>query len=487
MIIIGICFTFISALCIGLYIKLSQSRIQLATLLQTSNNFELTRHDLTRQINDLFQEKSRLQLKLEEYIERASKAQTNAENLSQNNSKLEEDYTNLQKLYNDSQEALFELKKNIELKIQEMTALEKRMTDWEGSRAEAIGHAKAAIFEAGSKLSEQLLEQHKTETKESREKIAKTTSELQNQFEKILNTVAIMDSEIKSSKQTVELVKNSLLTPTGAGNLSEITLENILKASGLSRDRDYIMQYSLTPHDQGKLRPDAVVFLPSNNILIIDSKASKFFVELAEATEENKVNVQTQLKQTMRNHTKQLASKDYQEALRQHLHNHEINHIISVMFLPSESAIEKLGQIDKEFIEKSWQQDIFPVGPTGLVNILSNAKFQISRMKQEQNQQLIIEEVRKLLNAFTVFAEYARKIGNSLQSASSNYDKLASSFNGNLLPKARNLEKLGVHVQKSKTLPQALDRLTIISSEKMPLIETHDYHEESEEKELKND
>ena len=61
-------------LCALLYIKLSKSKVVIAILTQANDNFEKIRVELTQQINDLFQEKSTLQLKLEEYIERSGKS-----------------------------------------------------------------------------------------------------------------------------------------------------------------------------------------------------------------------------------------------------------------------------------------------------------------------------------------------------------------------------------------------------------------------------
>jgi DNA recombination protein RmuC len=473
-------------LCALLYVRLSKNKIAVAILTQDNNNFEKIRIELNQKIDDLFQEKSILQHKLEEYIERSGKSYAQIDSVNEKNSKLEEEISILRDSAKQIQHEIFYYQKTLELKSQAMQEIEKRMTDWESSRLEAINHAKAAIFEAGTKLTHQLLEQHKNETKESQTKISQTTSELQTQFEKILNSVAVLDNEIKASKQTVEIVKNSLLSPVGAGSLAEITLENILKASGLEPGRDFIMQYSLiTDKDNAKLRPDAVVFLPANNAFIIDSKASKFFTELAQADSlESEQLIFIQLKTTMRNHLKSLTSKDYKEALRHHLKEHNIQHIASIMFLPSETAIEKLGKIDPDFMTKAWEQEVFPVGPTGLINILSHAKFQTSSYKQAENHHIIIEEIRKLLNSFATLSEYAKKVGGSLQNATNNYDKFAASFNSNLIPKAKNLEKLGIHLQKNKSLPSSLDRLTVISSNKMALIDIDDYDENELKSEL---
>ena len=73
--------------------------------------------------------------------------------------------------------------------------------------------------------------------------------------------------------------KDGSVDVEGAGKLAEITLENILKASGLKNGLDFSMQYNLSGEHNNKLRPDAVIFLPSNNIMIIDAKASKFLID----------------------------------------------------------------------------------------------------------------------------------------------------------------------------------------------------------------
>jgi DNA recombination protein RmuC len=371
-----------------------------------------------------------------------------------------------------AEESLHEALTKLQLKEQAIKESEKRMTDWETSRQEAIKESKAAIFETASKLSEQLLDRHKAETKEAEVRVSNTTKQLQEQFDGIIKSVAVLNSEIKSSKDTVEHVKNSLLSPAGAGFLAEITLENILKASGLEPNRDFIMQYSFSQANE-RLRPDAIVFLPNNNLLIIDSKASKYFIELADQNNsktQEKV-LEEQLNQTMNSHLKDLSAKDYKEFLSEHFKDKKLNHISSIMFLPSEAAVERLSQINKNFIQRAWEKDIFPVGPTGLVNILNYAKFQIAAVQQSENQRLILDEMRKLLNSLVTLYDHAKKVGQNIYSACNNFDKFAASFNSNLLPKAKQLEKLGISVQKNKSIPSSLERLTVISSNKLELIE----------------
>ncbi|MBP9792204.1 MAG: DNA recombination protein RmuC [Rickettsiales bacterium] len=417
-------------------------------------------------------EKSNLQNKIEILLSANGKLLAQTDHYKELIIKLENESEKIKGFYVDVQNKLHESNKMLEIQQHSNKELEKRFLDWETSRTEALHQAKAAIFDTASKLTNELLEKHKHESKASEEKISKTTSDLYKHFESITNTIAILNNDVKNSKHTVEQVKKALLSPAGAGTLAEITLENILKASGLISNRDFEIQYSFTTQDSQRntLRPDAIVFLPNNNLMIIDSKASKYFTEIIQEDANNQ-EINTKLKTTMRNHIKNLVSKDYKDSIRQHLKDAKINHISTIMFLPSDSAIEKLSEIDRDFMSTAWSKDIMPVGPSGLISILNYAKFQIAINKQTENQQLIIDEVGKLIASFKTIYEHAQKVGTNLYTASNSFDKFARSFNANIIPKARHLEKLGVHIQKNKALPKNLDRFTLVSSSETDLIE----------------
>ncbi|WP_342270929.1 DNA recombination protein RmuC [Candidatus Tisiphia endosymbiont of Parasteatoda lunata] len=329
------------------------------------------------------------------------------------------------------------------------------------ARQESYVSAKNALFDLGNELSKQLIEIHRRENQEARElsekNISGATSKFNNEFERLINMVGSLSRDIEQSKGTVDIIKQSLLSPSGAGLLAEITLENILKSSGLRSNLDFIIQYSVTTTDNLKLRPDALVFLPSGNLMVIDAKASKFLVDLGQDS--------SNLSKTMNNHLKSLNSKDYAEnilASFQDKKEHFAN-IVTLMFVPTEQAIEKILIADNNFLQKAWENNIFPVGPAGLMNMLSFAKFQISDYRRSENHKLIIEEVRKLLTSIASLAEHSQKLGNNIQHIVNNYDKFAASFNRHFLSKARNIQKLGIDIG-NKTIQHPIERYQLVSS-----------------------
>lgn len=382
----------------------------------------------------------------------------------------------LSQKYQQEVAARFAAQQEQALALQKYEAMKEQIQAWEQQRLQSIEHAKAAIFDVGHKLSNHLIAEHKRETDEQKQEAHKqfkqTSENLYKDFVSLSESVIGLKEQITNSQNTTDMVYKALLAPNTAGSIAEITLENILKSLNLLADIDYQIQYSITDSENNRLRPDAVIFLPGDNILVIDSKASKFFLELGMAkTAEEENQIRAKLKTTMRTHLKALSSKDYRLAIANHLQKKKINHISTLMFLPTETSLEQLQQLDNNFVNDAWQSNIFPAGPVGLVNILSHAKFQISEESKNENYHAILSEVSSLLHNIANLAGHAKKLGSSIHNSIGFFDKFAASFNSNLLSKAKRIEKLGVTVKTNKQMPEMIDRYQVIQGNNLTMIE----------------
>jgi DNA recombination protein RmuC len=370
------------------------------------------------------------------------------------------------------------------LALQLVKSKDAEMKNWEKVKDEQKKTVTASIMEAGSKLSSKLLDDHRREAenakKESEKIVKQTTDSLLQQHKGLMESVSTLNEGVKKA----EVVHRTLLSPTGAGGLGEITLENIFKNSGLIKGQDYHMQYSVSSESGRGLRPDAVVFLPDDNVMVIDSKASKFYVELDEeiADSEKEKDINARLKRTMNENLKSLASKEYSKAIED-----EAGKSLArvYMFLPTEVALEKICKIDPQFIEKAWSQGIYPVGPSGLRNQLVNASMIIANAKQEENAKIIIDKVKELLNSVAILNENANKVGKGLKNALDNYDKFSASFNSNFMSKAKSIYKLGVDSKKIASI-EKLPRYEI-SMRDYKSIEGKYIEQESEQSETEDE
>jgi DNA recombination protein RmuC len=366
---------------------------------------------------------------------------------------------------------------------QRIADAERRTADFERLRQESLDAAKAAVLETAQALSSKLLDDHKRESaeakKESEERVRQASEHLVKQVEEIAKAHSELSGQVQEKSKLIDTVVRSLSSPVGAGQIAEIGLGNTLKALGLDAGRDYVLQASTTDEVTGqRLRPDALVLLPGNGVLIIDCKSSKYLLEIAEAESgAREVEAYANLAQTMNGHLKALAGKDYRGAVqagwREAGRTGDIARIISVMYLPTEAALEKLGRADPAFVARARDQGIFPAGPVGLHCIISLAAIEITKERQIENQQRILDAAQKLLEGIGFALNHAGAVGKNIRNAAEAFENFSKSVNQRLLQRARKLASLGVPMPTSKSamLPANLPAYTVMSQESDQLIE----------------
>src|SRR5665213_78875 len=332
-----------------------------------------------------------------------------------------------------------------------------RLPDFERLRQDSLQAAQAAMHKTALDLSSKLLEDHKREAVAAKQaselRLKEVAQPLVDHAAKLDAAVAALNSQLQDKGKTLDTVMRALSSPGGAGAIAEIGLANTLKSFGLEEGRDYELQFHAPGEASGqRLRPDAVVYLPGDTVLVIDCKASKAILDIAEAADETAAAAAYRgLAGTMNTHLKALASKDYQGAVQSACRARgrgEIARMMSVMYLPSEITLDKLYRADAEFRRKAQELDIIPAGPGTLHAIISFAAGDIRRQRQAENHARIVETVAGLLDSLRVVLESAAKVGKGIETASTAFADLAASVNRRLLPRARKLGKLGVPTAK---------------------------------------
>jgi DNA recombination protein RmuC len=348
-----------------------------------------------------------------------------------------------------------------------------QLADFARLKEEFLTVTRAAVLSTGQELSSKLLADHKRENEAAKlqgeEQVKKAAEHLLKQVEQVTATVAQLHGRVITDGQRIETVLRALSSPGGAGQFAEIGLANTLKSFGLEEGRDFALQHTTADAETGRrLRPDAVVFLPGNNVLVIDCKASKFLLDIAEAEgTEAAAGAYQNLSRTMNQHLKALAEKDYASAVaaayRKAGFADPIARVLSVMYLPNEGAIEKLHSIDPGFTQRAAGVQIIPAGPAGLACIIGFASTEISLSRQIENREQIVETTRALLDAVTIVLGHAIALGRGVKAAAEGFEKLSRSVNRTLLPRARRLAQLGV--QPAKALPGNLAAYQVMTTE----------------------
>ena len=361
----------------------------------------------------------------------------------------------------------------------QLTAVQDRLQDFERLQKEMTDAAKVAVADTAAQVSSKLLDDHKRESNEakqqSEQRVQQINEDLVRQMRDVASLVKSLDQRVDKTGGEMELLMRAVSSPGGAGQLAEVGLANALQSFGLEAGRDFVLQQSAVNEETGRrLRPDAIVFLPTDAVVVIDCKASKFILEIAksEGTAQESAAYQN-LARSMNQHLRALAEKDYRNAIyascKQAGRGGSDPYVISLMYVANEAVLEKLNRADSDFIPKARAAQITPVGPAGLHSVLLMASTEIRRLRQIENQKEIVEKLRSVLETLGIVLDHTARTGAGLKSAVDNFMKLTGSINNRLLPRVRGLAQLGV--EPPKALPQKLPSFAVQTAEESTLIE----------------
>lgn len=224
------------------------------------------------------------------------------------------------------------------------------------------------------------------------------------------------------------------------GNWGELVLENVLDRSGLQQGKDYDREVSFTT-EEGRQRPDAVVYLPQHKHLIIDAKVSlNAYTRYVNAEDE------IERAQALREHVLAVANRIKDLADRDYYKLPGLNSPEMVfMFIPIESAFVEALKADETLFQQAIENNVLVATPTTLLTSL-NIVRQLWRYEDQNKHTAELankaEAVFKKLNGFLASFERIKK---GLDSATEAYGKAENqlvSGKGNLVKQVGDFKNL---------------------------------------------
>ena len=230
------------------------------------------------------------------------------------------------------------------------------------------------------------------------------------------------------------------------GNWGELMLENVLDSSGLRRDKDYKREVSINT-EEGRQRPDVVVYLPQNKHLIIDAKTSlSAYTRYVNAEDPHeRAQAIKEHAEAMQARIKELSDKSYFKL--NGLNSPEV----VVMFVPIESAYVEALKYNETLFQEAIEKQVLVATPTTLLTAL-NIVRQLWRFEdQSKHSAQLADRAEKVYSKLSSFLVSMQDVGRKLDSARTSYDKALGqlySGKGNLIKQAAEFKELGVSVQK---------------------------------------
>lgn len=315
--------------------------------------------------------------------------------------------------------------------------------------ANQILEHKSEKFTAANKLNiEALLKPLDENLKTFKKKVEETyDKESQQRFsleEKVRELILQTDKVSAEANNLASALKGQ---SKKQGSWGEMILESILQSSGLEKDREYFVQKTIQ-NDEGKnLRPDVIVALPDERMVIIDSKVSLTAYDRfsSAATEEQEIHLAEHLKSIYR-HIDELSAKKYDD--------HASSLDFTMMFIPIEPAYLIAAQSDQELWNYAYARRILLTSPTNLIACLKLISDLWKRELQSKNALEIVKRGERLYEKFISFTESLKEIGKNINRAQLAYDNALIQLKtgkGNLVEQAVKLKKLGLKSDKKIT------------------------------------
>ncbi|UTW12057.1 DNA recombination protein RmuC [Marinobacterium rhizophilum] len=230
------------------------------------------------------------------------------------------------------------------------------------------------------------------------------------------------------------------------GNWGELMLENVLDNSGLRLGTDYRREVSFNT-EEGRQRPDAIVYLPQNKHLIIDAKTS-----LVAYTEFVNADSDLVRSQAIAAHARAVGDRITELADRDYFRLPGLNSPeVVVMFIPIESAYVEALKYDDTLFQRAIERNVLVATPTTLLTSL-NIVRQLWRFEdQNKHTAELASRAEKFYSKLNGFLTSMQGVGSQLDRARLSYDKAFGqlySGKGNLIKQAAEFKDLGVSVQK---------------------------------------
>ncbi|HTV75915.1 MAG TPA: DNA recombination protein RmuC [Candidatus Baltobacteraceae bacterium] len=217
------------------------------------------------------------------------------------------------------------------------------------------------------------------------------------------------------------------------GRWGEETLRRVVEAAGMSAHCDFTEQSAT-----GDGRPDLVVRLPGERVIIVDSKVPDldFLNALESADPVKRSEALATHAAKLKAAIKGLADRDYSRQFP-----NALDYV--VLFLPAESLFSAALEGDRDLIVWAAERKILLATPASLIALLRSVSVSWQQQAQSENAQHIAEAAREFYFRVVKFVEHFDKIRSGLERANSAFNDAAASFQSRVRPAGERLSDLG--------------------------------------------
>ncbi len=328
---------------------------------------------------------------------------------------------------------------------------EQRLRESFQNLANQILEAKAERFrEQSAEQLGGLLDPLKLQLREFRETVTQTHANEQRERGMLVQEIrSLKDLNQQISADAINLTRALKGDARSQGAWGEMVLERVLEASGLQAGREYDVQASFNDADGSRQRPDVLVRLPEDKVIVVDSKVSLVAWERAVAAtdEGERALALREHLQSLRRHIEGLSAKNYAgiDALR------SLDFVL--LFVPVEAAFIEAVRADADLYTHALARNISLVSPSTLLATLRTVAHLWRIERRNENAKEIARLAANLHDNFALLVAELEGVGTHLEKAKgahrSAVRRLTEGGKGSVVLQVSSLAEMGVTVKRA--------------------------------------
>ncbi len=340
---------------------------------------------------------------------------------------------------------------NAELLRQELEKNEARLRETfkaltgdalKASRAEFLEQAKP-VFEAARKQQADLVKPIGEVLDATREKLEQIEKSRVESFARLTEKMdQVTGSSVGLREETARLTK-ALSRPEIRGQYGEIQLRRVAEIAGMTSYCDFTEQTSVRDDEGNLQRPDMVVTLPNDRVIVVDAKANiQEYIEAVNAdTDEAREEHLVKFARHVSDQAKKLASKKYWSQF-------DGSPEFVVMFVPGDHFIDAALSREPTLLEEAGERGVILASPSTLIGLLRAVAVGWREHSLTEQAAELFALGRELHERAAIAFGKINELGALIGRSASKYDEIVGSIDGRLVPTLRKFEDAGAKGSK---------------------------------------
>jgi DNA recombination protein RmuC len=246
----------------------------------------------------------------------------------------------------------------------------------------------------------------------------------------------IGETQTQLQRETAHLV-TALRKPQVRGRWGEITLHRLAELSGMVNRCDFFEQRTVSPQDEGAIRPDMIVHLPGEREIIVDSKVAldAYLDSIESSSDEIKQQHLARHAAQVRRHMEQLGSKAYWDRLPK-------TPEFAVLFLPGDPFLGAAVERDPTLIEDGMARRVVIATPNTLIALLLAVYHGWRQEDIAKNAEAISDLGKQLYKRVYTLWEHLDTLRSAIDKAVESWNRVVGSLEHQVLPSVRRFREL---------------------------------------------